>query len=205
MRTREVWRIARAGSMARLARQAEDLPEPGPGEARMAVKAVGLNFADVFACLGLYSATPAGPFIPGLECSGVVEAIGPPPRPTGPEDRMTPDIQPGDSVVGLTRFGAYATAVNVDVRYLRAIPAGWTFAEAAAFPVQALTAWYGLVELGALKRGAAVLLHSAAGGVGLNALAILEYFDARVVATVGREAKRDLLRERFGLPPEQVV
>jgi synaptic vesicle membrane protein VAT-1 len=191
--------------MARLARQAEDLPEPGPGEARIAVKAVGLNFADVFACLGLYSATPTGAFVPGLECSGVVEAIGPPPRPTGPEDRMTPDIQPGDSVVGLTRFGAYATAVNADVRYLRAIPAGWTFAEAAAFPVQALTAWYGLVELGALKRGAAVLVHSAAGGVGLNALAILARFDTQAVVTVGHAGKRDFLRDRLGLFPDRIL
>jgi alcohol dehydrogenase len=114
-------------------------------------------------------------------------------------------LQPGDRVIGLTRFGAYATAVNVDARYLRAVPAGWTFAEAAGFPVQALTAWYGLIELGALKRGAAVLLHSAAGGVGLNALAILTGFDARVVATVGHPAKRDFLIERFGLSSDQII
>jgi len=108
-------------------------------------------------------------------------------------------------VVGLTRFGAYATALNADVRYLWPIPPGWGFAEAAAFPVQALTAWYAVIELGALKRGAAVLVHSAAGGVGLNALAILKRSEGRVIATVGRPMKRDFLVERFGMRPDQVV
>jgi alcohol dehydrogenase len=62
--TREVWRIRRAGALDRLERHTDTLPDPGPGEARVAVHAVGLNFADIFACLGLYSATPAGAFVP---------------------------------------------------------------------------------------------------------------------------------------------
>ena len=205
MRTREVWRIPRAGSLDRLARQTEALRDPGSGEARVLVHAIGLNFADLFACLGLYSATPKGAFVPGLEFAGVVEALGPAGAPFRPGEAPGRAPQPGDEVIGLTRFGAYATAVNVDVRYLRAIPAGWSLAEAAAFPVQALTAWYGLIELGALKREAGVLLHSAAGGVGLNALAILAGFDARVVATVGRASKRDFLMERVGLRSDQIV
>ncbi len=201
MHTREVWRIQRAGSLNRLARVTETIPDPGPGEARVLVKAIGLNFADVFACLGLYSATPAAPFVPGLELAGVVEALGPPAA--SPEAGIAP--WPGDRVFGLTRFGAYATAVNLDVRYLLPIPAEWSFAEAAAFPVQALTAWYGLIELGALAPGDCVLVHSAAGGVGLNALAILAARDAQVVATVGRAAKREFLLERCRLMPDQVI
>ena len=197
MNAREVWRIARAGSLDRLIRIAEPLPDPAPGEARVRVHAIGMNFADLFACLGLYSATPKGPFVPGLEFAGVVEEFGPA---TGAST-----LHPGDRVMGLTRFGAYATALNIDVRYLRPNPAGWDFTEAAAFPVQGLTAWYGLIELGALQRGAAVLLHSAAGGVGLNALTILAGFAARVVATVGHEAKRDFLVGRFGLSPDQII
>jgi alcohol dehydrogenase len=195
--------MGRAGSLGRLARRTESLPDPGPGEARIAVKAIGLNFADVFACLGLYSATPPAAFVPGLEFAGVVEALGPPSESSGPPPAHVP--HPGDPVIGLARFGAYATAVNADVRYLRPIPAGWTFAEAAAYPVQALTAWYALVELGAVTRGAGVLVQSAAGGVGLNALAILGHFDARAVAVVGRAAKRAFLAERFGLPPDRIV
>jgi NADPH:quinone reductase-like Zn-dependent oxidoreductase len=196
--TRDVWRIRRAGSLERLERATETLPDPAPGQARIRVQAIGLNFADVFACLGLYSATPQGAFIPGLECAGVVEAVG-------PAAGSSWTLRPGDRVIGLTRFGAYATGLNLDARYLRPIPPAWTFAEAAAFPVQALTAWYGLVELGAVRPGAAVLVHSAAGGVGLNALEILAGIGAQVVATVGRPAKRELLVERCGLVPEQVI
>ncbi len=74
---RTVWRITKAGSLARLRREEEALPDPAAGEARLRVEAVGLNFADILACLGLYSATPKGPFVPGLECAGTVEAVGP--------------------------------------------------------------------------------------------------------------------------------
>jgi NADPH:quinone reductase-like Zn-dependent oxidoreductase len=201
VQTREVWRIQRAGSLDRLARVTETIPDPGPGQARILVRAVGLNFADVFACLGLYSATPAAPFVPGLELAGVVEALGP----AAPSPGAGVAPRPGDRVIGLIRFGAYATAVNLDLRYLMPIPAAWSFTEAAAFPVQALTAWYGLIELGDLAPGDSVLVHSAAGGVGLHALAILAARDAKVVATVGRAAKREFLLERCGLAPDQVI
>ena len=205
MRAREVWHIRRAGSLGRLERHTDTLPDPGPGEARVAVRAIGLNFADIFACLGLYSATPAGPFVPGLEVAGVVEALGPAIPPHGTSGEGPHAIRLGDRVIGLTRFGAYATAVNLGVPCLRAIPPEWSFAEGAAFPVQALTAWYGVIELGALEPGDRVLVHSAAGGVGLNALAILTTVGARVVATVGRPAKRAFLVERCGLTPDQVI
>jgi len=90
------------------------------------VEAIGLNFADVFACLGLYSATPPGPFVPGLECAGVVEALGPP---RAGEEAAATAVAPGDRVMVLTRFGGYATALNVDTRYLVTIPSGWSMAE----------------------------------------------------------------------------
>lgn len=201
MSTRDVWRMRRPGALNRLERQAESLPDPGSGEARVAVRAIGLNFADVFACLGLYSATPTGAFVPGLEVAGVVEALGP--AGSGPGAAGT--IRPGERVYGLTRFGGYATAVNLDLQYLRRVPPGWSVAEAAAFPVQALTAWYGLIELGAAQAGDVVLVQSAAGGVGLNALAILGGIGARVIATVGRPAKRDFLVERRSVPSDQVI
>lgn len=168
---------------------------PGRVEARVAVGAVGLNFADVFAVLGLYSATPKGPFIPGLEFAGTVEAVG---------DGVT-SVAVGQPVMGLTRFGAYATAVTVDARYLQPLPDGWTLAQGAAFPVQALTAWYAIRELGALQPGATVLVHSAAGGVGLAALDVLHELDARVVATVGNPSKHDLLTAEYGLTQAQVI
>jgi alcohol dehydrogenase len=195
MAARTVWRIGRAGSLDRLAREEDPLASPGAGEARVSVRAIGLNFADIFACLGLYSATPKGPFVPGLELAGTIDAIG-------------PDVQrwhAGDRVIGLTRFGAYATQVIVDARYLHPLPAGWTFSEGAAFPVQAITAWYAIDRLGACAPGDAVLVHSAAGGVGLNALALLRARDARVIATVGHESKRQFLVEHASLAPGQII
>lgn len=198
---REVWRIDRAGSLERLTRRTEDLPDPPRGHVRVAVKAIGLNFADIFACLGLYSATPKGSFIPGLEFAGVVEAVGP--AASGPGEASA--LRAGDHVVGMTRFGGYATAVNVGTHYLRPLRPGWSFAAGAAYPVQALTAWYGLVRLGALERDDVVLLQSAAGGVGLNALEILRATGARTIAVVGRASKRDWIVEQRRLEPDRVV
>jgi alcohol dehydrogenase len=195
MPTRQVWRIRKAGSLERLRQERDELPAPKPGQVRVAVGAVGLNFADVFACMGLYSATPTGPFVPGLEFAGIVEEAG-----TG-----VTGLVPGSTVVGLTRFGAYATHINVDTSYLRSVPAGWTLADGAAYPVQAITAWYAIRDLGACKAGDAVLVHSAAGGVGLNALAILATLGARIVATVGSETKIPFLMAHAGLRAEQII
>lgn len=195
---RSTWLMPRAGSLGRLRLREELLAPPAPGEARVAVEAVGLNFADVFACQGLYSATPAGAFVPGLECAGTVECLGDPVSPGT-------DLKPGDRVIALTRFGGCATALNARVEYLLRIPPGWTAAQAAAWPVQGLTAWYGLVELGAVDRGDVVLVQSAAGGVGLQALDLLECLGARTVAVVGREAKRDFLVGQRGVAPQTVI
>jgi NADPH:quinone reductase-like Zn-dependent oxidoreductase len=199
---RELWRVGRTGSFDHLHLDRDALPPPGPGEARVSVRAVGLNLADVFACLGLYSATPPTPFTPGLEVAGVVEAAGPPASPGGPSG---PRWRPGDRVIALTRFGGYATALNADGRYLRPLPAHWSFTEGAAFAVQALTAWYALHSLARVQPRDVVLVHSGAGGVGLNALALIDACSATAVATVGSEAKRGLLAERARLTPERII
>ena len=234
--SRHAWRIARAGSLDRLHRVSEPMAPPGPGEARVAVKAIGLNFADIFACLGLYSATPKGPFVPGLEFAGVIEAMGPPApgpgarsldhgggrstmaaneaafghdaaRTGGDGTRATPAgaLRTSTRVVGLTRFGGYATTLNADVRFLRPLRDAWSFEEGAAFPVQALTAWYGLVRLARVDRADVVLVHSAAGGVGLNALQILHGLGAHAIGTVGDSAKQAFLTERTGLNARSVI
>jgi alcohol dehydrogenase len=196
--THAAWSVPRAGSIARLALRREPLPEPGPGEVRVAVRAVGLNFADVFALLGLYSATPRGAFVPGLECAGVVDAAGP-----GLPGRPSP--APGARVMAITRFGGYATHVVVDARQVHPVPEGWDLAQAAAFPVQAITAWYALLALGEAERGEVVLVHSAAGGVGLHALAIARALGLVPIATVGAAAKAEHLVRSHGLPPAAVV
>lgn len=195
---RLVWRTPGAGSLDRLQLCDEPLAPPGPGEARIRVEAIGLNFADIFACQGLYSATPAGSFVPGLECAGVIESLG-----EGADSSS--DLAPGDRVIVLTRFGAYANALNADVEYLHRVPEGWTMDQAAAWAVQGLTAWYGLVVLGAVERDDVVLVQSAAGGVGLLALDIVAALGAVPIAVVGHDDKRDFLVNERGLAPGAVV
>jgi alcohol dehydrogenase len=152
----------------------------------VAVHAVGLNFADIFALAGLYSATPRGPVVPGLEFAGqVLESNA-----TGSA------LRPGQSVMGMTRFGGYATIVDSEPAHLVPLPDGWDFAEGAAWPVQTLTAWYALTRLGAVRAGHRVLVHSAAGGVGLQAMQLARALSAVPVGTVGRAAKAVWLRER---------
>lgn len=169
----------RAGSLADLRLQEFELPAPAPNEVSIAVRAIGLNFADVFAIWGLYGATPKGEFTPGLEYAGEVLAVG----------AGVSQLKPGDRVMGVTRFGAYTTHLNIDARYAIPLPAGWNFAEGAAYLVQTLTAYYGMAELGNLMHGMTVLIHSAVGGVGLQALKIARAFDCFTIGTVGSADK----------------
>lgn len=175
----------KAGSLTNLTLVTAELPEPQPHEVTVAVKAVGLNFADIFAIWGLYAATPPGVFIPGLEYAGVIARIG----------EAVEGRQVGDRVMGVTRFGAYTTHLNIDHRYVVPIPDGWDFAEGAAFLVQVLTAYYGLIKLGDLQRGQTVLIHSAAGGVGIMANRIAKQYNAFTIGTIGRPDKRKLLEQ----------
>jgi alcohol dehydrogenase len=160
------------------------LEPPGPGQVRIAIKAIGLNFADIFAIWGLYKAAPKVDLTPGLEYAGVVESVG-----TGVAGFRT-----GDRVMGVTRFGGYATALNIDERYLIPLPAEWDFATGASYLVQTLTAYYGLKELGNLKPGQTVLIHSAAGGVGLQAHKIAKAFDCFTIGTIGSPGKLEFTK-----------
>ena len=194
-RNRRLWRISSAGSLSRLKLVTESLGPPARGEVQVRIAAVGLNFADIFACLGLYSATPEGSFVPGLESAGTIIAVG----------ADTPGWQIGDRVMVLTRFGGYTDTINVPAATVWPIPPAWSFAEAAAYPVQALTAWYGIQQLGNARKDSIVLVQSAAGGVGLHALEALRTLEAKPVAVVGNERKRQWLIERQGLMPQAVV
>ncbi|MCR9141250.1 MAG: zinc-binding dehydrogenase [bacterium] len=200
MASRRIWKISKAGSIDRLRLvEGDELPAPGPGEARVAVRSVGLNFADLFALQGLYSATPRGEFTPGLEFSGVIEEL----HELHPEAKS--ELRPGDRVMGAIRFGAYADRLNADTRYLRKIPAGWDFAEGAALPAQGLTAYYALRELGNLRPGQLVLIHSVAGGVGLLALEMVRKMGGLAIGTIGSPAKIPFLRESAGLDPAAII
>ena len=170
----------KAGNLKDLKQSSADLPPPGPQEVQIAVKAIGLNFADVFAIWGLYGATPEGTFIPGLEFSGDIIAVG----------KEVTNHRPGDKVMGVTRFGAYTTHLNIEQEYAIPLPQDWTYEEGAAYLVQVLTAYYGLVNLGNLQKGHTLLIHSAAGGVGIFAGRLAKALGAgRLIGSVGHEDK----------------
>jgi NADPH:quinone reductase-like Zn-dependent oxidoreductase len=183
---RQFYLVEKAGSLNHLKLKSSAIPEPPDGKVLVEVKAVGLNYADIFAIMGLYSATPKGAFIPGLEFSGVILKS------------KSSSFSVGDKVVGVTRFGGYDSHIVADPEYLMPLPEGWTFDEGAAFPVQTLTAYYALKTLGDIHEGQAVLIHSAAGGVGLQANRIAKKFNAYTIGVVGHPEKLKILeKEKF--------
>jgi len=181
---RQVYRL-KAGNINRLKITTEHLPQPADDEVQIEVHAIGLNFADVFAILGLYSATPAGAFIPGLEYAGQVINKG---------NEVT-NYEIGDRIIGVTRFGAYTTHLNIHQSYIIPLPQNWSYAEGASYPVQVLTAYYGLKNLGNLQADHTVLIHSAAGGVGIWANRICKAMGAYTLGTVGSNKKIELLND----------
>ena len=156
---RAVW-IARTGGPEVLQVRETPDPEPGRGEVRVRVRAAGLNFAEVMARQGLHLDAPRPPCVLGYEVAGVVDAVG-----AGVESPA-----PGARVLALTRFGGHAEAVCLPARQAFPMPDGMSFEEGAALPVNYITAYHMLFRLAALRAGEAVLVHMAAGGVGLAAL-----------------------------------
>ncbi|MFE3551991.1 type I polyketide synthase [Streptomyces kronopolitis] len=163
--------IAEKGTLAnlRLTESPTAQAELGAGQVRIAVRAAGLNFRDVLNALGMY---PGDAVALGIEGAGVVTEVGP--GVTG--------LAPGDRVMGLftQSFGPRAVA---DARTLARIPEGWSFAQAASVPVVFLTAYYALVDLGELQAGESVLVHAAAGGVGMAAVQLARHLGAEVFGT----------------------
>lgn len=174
--------LTRHGGPEVLVPEQGELPAPGPGQVRVAVRAAGINFAEVFCRLGLYKAAPPPPFVPGFEYAGQVVDAGP-----------GADFSPGEAVLGVTRFGGYQSGVVADADRVRRLPAGWSFEEGAALPAAGLTAAYGLIELGRLRPGERVVIHSAAGGVGSVAVQLARAKGAFVIGTVGSDAKLPVL------------
>jgi NADPH:quinone reductase-like Zn-dependent oxidoreductase len=178
--------------------QWKEVPEPEarPGQALIRVRAIGINFADLLARLGVYSTTPKAPFIPGLELAGEVEQVVP-----GKADEAragtppTPPLRVGDRVAALTMFKGYAERAVVGTGQVFRIPEKMTFEEAATIPVNYLTAWQSMFEMGNLRAGDRMLITSAAGGVGVAAVQLAK---ARGIVTFGTasSAKQDFLRQQ---------
>ena len=160
-------------------------PHPGAGEVVVGVRAAGLNFADILARQGLYPDGPKKPCVMGYEVAGLVEEVG---------EGVDPDLI-GVPVVAMTRFGGQSEKVVVQDKQLFEKPDSLTFEQAAAIPVNYLTAYALLVVMGGLRKGEAVLIHNAGGGVGLAALDIAKHIGAVTYGTAS-PSKHDFLRNR---------
>ena len=155
---------------------------PAPGEVEIEVHATGLNFIDVMRALGVYPGQEDGPAQIGVECSGVVTAVG----------ADVDDVRGGDSVIALAAEGV-GSFVTTPASLVTPKPVELSFEEAAAIPIAYLTAYYALHEQARLRRGERVLIHSAAGGVGLAAVEVARWLNATVLATAGTPEKRNHL------------
>ncbi len=153
--------------------QRPDPPPPGPNQLRVAVRAAGVNFADHMARVGLYPDAPKVPSVVGYEVAGTVEAVG---------DGVDPG-RVGQRVLAGTRFGGYAEIVNVAANDSVALPDAMSFEQGAAVPVNYATAWAALLGYGSLRAGERVLIHAAAGGVGIAAIQFAKAAGAEIHGT----------------------
>jgi synaptic vesicle membrane protein VAT-1 len=165
----------------------QDRPDPpvGPGEVRVAVRAAGINFADTMARIGMYPDAPKTPCVLGYEVAGEVESVG-----EGVEDFAI-----GDRVLAATRFNGQAELVTVPDSQVMSLPKGVSYEEGAAFPVNYGTAYAALVIMGGLKADERVLIHAAAGGVGIAATQVAKGIGAEIFGTASA-SKHDAIREQ---------
>jgi NADPH:quinone reductase-like Zn-dependent oxidoreductase len=180
--------IERLGSPEVFVEREVPLDDPGPGEVHLRVEASGINFADLMMRVGLYGTVPPRPFSPGFEVAGVVARVG-----SGVEG-----WREGDPAVALLRFGGYARDVVLPQEHLFPYPATLTPVEAAAVPVNFLTAWVCLFETGHAREGDTALILGAGGGVGTAAVQLAVHRGLRVIGTAGDERKRSFVREDLG-------
>ena len=177
-------RVHETGGPDKLMWEEVPLPQPKPGEALIRQKAVGLNYIDVYFRTGLYKA-PSLPVTVGMEGAGVVEAVG---------DGVT-SVAVGDRVAYAGALGAYAEARCAPADKLVKIPDGISFEQAAAMMLQGMTAQFLVRQTYAVKAGDTILVHAAAGGVGLILVQWAKHLGATVIGVVSTPEKAALIKE----------
>ena len=180
----QIW-IRKLGLPESLQVQEAPTPLPRGGEVRIRAEACGINFADIMGRMGVYRDAPKVPYVPGFEVAGIVDAIG----------QGVPNLQDGDPVFALTQFGGYSDLVCVPYQQVFKRPMWMGAEDAAALPLNYLLSYLMLVVMGSARAGDKVLIHSAAGGVGLAALDICQIVGAETYGTASPE-KHDFLRGR---------
>jgi NADPH2:quinone reductase len=161
-------------------REVPDPPPPGPGEIQVRIAARGVQYVDVLMLAGEYQFRPEPPFIPGSEAAGHVVAVG----------SDVTSFAVGDAVMSRHALGAFAELGNAKADLCDKVPAGLSMAQAGVFRGAYTTAYHALLQRGRLKAGEWVLVHGAAGGIGIAAIQVAKTFGARVIATAGTEEKR---------------
>lgn len=187
---RAVWITRSGGPEVLEVREGPD-PEPKAGEVRVRVKAAGLNFAEVMARQGMYPAAPKPPCVVGYEAAGVIDALG---------EGVT-DLEVGARVLVLTRFGGHADTLCVPVAHVLLMPEGMSFEEGAALPVNYLTAYHMLFRVSSLRPRQRVLVHAAAGGVGIAVLQLCRTVEGVETFGTASASKHDVLRENGCVHP----
>jgi NADPH2:quinone reductase len=160
-------------------------PRPGPGEIVVDVRAVGCNFPDILMVQGKYQVKPPLPFSPGHEVAGTVREAG----------AGVTRVGPGQRVLAMLGWGGYAERAVAPAEHAFAVPDAMSFEEAAAFGLVYQTAYCALVQRAGLRPGESLLVHGAAGGVGLAAVQLGKTLGARVLATAGSPAKLEIARQ----------
>lgn len=159
--------------------------DPEPDEISINVKACGINFADIMMRVGLYQDAPPLPFSPGYEVAGIVNKVG---------DNVQ-NIKPGDRVVAVTFFGGYTSFAYAEAGKTRVIPNSMSFEDAAAIPVNFITAYIALHEMARVRPGDHVLIHGASGGVGIAAVQMAKQKECIIYGTAGSKEKIEFIKK----------
>lgn len=175
--------ISQYGGPEVLKIQELEIGKPMKGQALVRMKAAGVNFIDIYQRRGTYPV--ALPYVPGLEGSGIVEAVG----------AGVVNVKPGDHVAFVHEPGTYAELCLVNADYLINLPKEITFLQGAAFPLQGMTAHYLIHEFRKIKPNDVVLIHAAAGGMGLLLVQWAKHLGAKVIGTVSTEEKAKIAKE----------
>ena len=176
-------RVQQFGGLEALKVEEVSVPDPGEGEARVKIEAIGVNFLDIYQRIGRYQGSP--PFTLGQEAAGIVDTVGP----------TVTDIKAGDRVAYASVQGSYAEYAIVPAWRLVPIPAGVDVGQATAAMVQGMTAHYLALSTYPLKQGETALVHAAGGGTGQLLVQVAKRRGARVIGTVSTEEKAALARE----------
>jgi NADPH2:quinone reductase len=163
-------------------RDLPDPPPPGPGEVQVRMSARGVQYVDVLMLAGKYQFRPDPPFIPGNEAAGEVVALG---------DGVT-RFKVGDRIMNRMRLGAFGTLANSREVDCDPVPAAMSLEAAAVFRGAYHTAYHALIQRGRLQAGEWVLIHGAAGGIGIAAIQVAKLFGAKVIATASTDEKRQV-------------